>query len=139
MASGMKAGFRELGKFKTKLQKSDQLLLAASREMRQEGLKLIDEGFQSRTDPIGRKWKRRKKRKPWPILNKTLALRRGWKGQSNKTSFSFVNAVPYTVFHQKGTRKMVARKMVPDRSLSPKWRARMAKVYQKAASKHFSR
>lgn len=137
MASSFKAGYRQLGQFKTTLKRTDQLLLMTSRELAKEGLRLIDEGFEKRQDPLGHKWKRRKKRYPWPILNKTLALRRGWKTESNQHAFKFINPTFYTVFHQKGTRKMVARKMVPDRSLSPKWRARMHKVWLKQARKHY--
>lgn len=138
VATGFKKGFRQLGEFNQKLKKPHQLLLSASKAMHDEVKELIDEGYAQRRDPSGKKWARRKRRYPWPILNKTLAMRRGWKGTSNQHQFGFRNAVPYTVFHQKGTRFMVARKSVPENALPPRWRVRLRRVWLRTAKKHFN-
>jgi hypothetical protein len=137
MAKGFSGGFKALDRFRAKIAKADQLLLLTSKELQRESLKLIDEGFQNREDPSGQKWKRRKRSYPWPILNKTLQLRKGWKGEGNQHYFGFFNRTPYTGYHQMGTRKMVARKMVPDGALSRKWRARIRKAALRTAQKHF--
>lgn len=105
--------------------------------MNEETKLLIDDGFAKRQDPSGKRWARRKRRYPWPILNKTLALRRGWKAEGNQHYFGFRNAIPYAVFHQKGTANMVARKMVPEGALPRKWRDRIRKVWLRTAKKHF--
>lgn len=137
-SSDFKSGFRALSGFSTKLKQSDRLLLAQSAEMKPELLKLVDEGFDERKDPVGRRWKRRKKAYPWPILNKTLLLRKSWRArQAGRNGVYLTNPVYYAVFHQRGTRKMVARKMVPDQSLSPKWRSRLMKVWSKTNGKYW--
>ncbi len=137
-SSNFKSGFKALGTFRVKLEKSDDLLISMSKEMRQDVLALIDEGFEKRRDPIGRRWKRRKRAYPWPILNKTLAMRKGWRARSNgKRGTDLMNAVPYTRWHQWGTRKMVARKMIPDKRLSPRWRARLNKTWNRVCGKHW--
>jgi phage gpG-like protein len=137
-SSDFKSGFKALGQFRTKLEASDRLLLNHSKEMRRDVLALIDEGFEQRKDPVGHKWRRRKKRYPWPILNKTLALRKGWKATTaGKRGVDLTNRVPYTGFHQHGTPRMVARKMVPDQRLSPRWRHRLMKTWNRVNGKHW--
>jgi hypothetical protein len=73
-------------------------------------------------------------------MNKSLDLRHGFwvKVQKMGPKVIIGNDTSYTRWHQDGTRKMDARKMVPDKKLSPKWRARINKVLDKALKEHFS-
>jgi hypothetical protein len=137
VATGFKKGFKELGVFRHKLKTTHKMLLSASSEMHEAVKGLIDEGFAKREDPDGKKWARRKRKYPWPILNKTLALRKGWHGGSNQHGFEFRNAVHYAPYHQHGTIHMVARKMVPERALPRRWRDRLRRVWLRRAKKHF--
>jgi len=136
----------EFKRFIRRLEKSDEALLRSSQLIRKEALTLIDEGFRTKTDPVGRKWARRKswyslylKRggTPYPLMNKTLTLRQGWFVRVAKYACSFGNDAPYARWHQDSTRKMVARKMIPDKRLSPKWRARIVKILPQALKEHF--
>lgn len=143
----MKGG---LAKFARRLERSDEALLAAAQAIRKEFLILIDEGFRHKIDPIGRKWAKRKAwydeylrrgGKPYPLMNKTLTLRQGFyvttPSKRNGYKVKIGNDAPYTRWHQDSTRRMVARKMVPDRRLSPKWRARINKKLPEALAEHF--
>jgi hypothetical protein len=138
VATGFKNGFKQLGDFRVKLKKPHEMLRTASRDMHEEVKGLIDEGFAKRRDPSGKKWARRKRRYPWPILNKTLALRKSWTGTSNQHGFGFRSSIFYSRFHQEGTRYMTDRKQVPERALPTKWRVRLRKVWLRTANRHFN-
>lgn len=95
---------------------------------------LILEGFIRETDPRGRKWAPRKDSLPHPILDKTGAMKRGFEIDTRGANIVVQNNVlsaqgrPYPLFHQTGTSKMVARKPLPDRSLSPYWKKEFDKT-----------
>lgn len=98
---------------------------------------LIDEEFETSTDPRGIRWAPRvphPQNGSWPLLDKSGQMRRSFSVDVNGPRMVFRNQAvseqgrPYPFFHQKGTVKMVARKLLPDRYLSPKWRAAMKKV-----------
>jgi phage gpG-like protein len=95
---------------------------------------LILEGYIRETDPRGRKWAPRKDSLPHPILDKTGAMKRGYEIDMRGANIVVENNVvsdrgrPYPLFHQTGTSKMVARKPLPDRSLSPYWRSEFDKT-----------
>ncbi len=95
---------------------------------------LILEGFIRETDPRGRKWAPRKDALPHPILDKTGKMMRGFEIDTRGVQLVVVNNVvsekgfPYPRAHQEGTRKMVARKPLPDRAMPPHWRAEFDKT-----------
>lgn len=98
---------------------------------------LIDEEFETATDPRGIRWAPRvphRQDRGWPLLQKTGEMRRSFTVDVGGPRMTFRNSAvseqgrPYPFFHQRGTVKMVARKILPDRYLSPKWRAAMRKV-----------
>lgn len=89
---------------------------------------LIEEGFIRETDPTGHKWAPRKDSKPHPILTKSGAMRRGFEIDLRGALIVTSNVVsdkgrPYPLFHQKGTKKMPARRSLPSRGLPSHWRA----------------
>jgi phage gpG-like protein len=89
---------------------------------------LIEEGFIRETDPTFHKWAPRKDSKPHPILTKSGAMRRGFEIDLRGALIVTSNVVsdkgrPYPLFHQKGTKKMVARRVLPVRGLPSHWRA----------------
>lgn len=143
--AGSKGGLRS---FARRISTSDEALLRAAERIRKEFLILIDEGFRDKVNPVGQKWKPRKAwysaylargGRPYPLMNKTLKLRHGFWVKVQKLGPKIVigNDAPYTGFHQDGTRYMVARKMVPDQRLSPKWRSRINKILGEALAEHF--
>lgn len=89
---------------------------------------LIEEGFIRETDPTFHKWAPRKDSKPHPILTKSGAMRRGFEIDLRGALIVTSNVVsdkgrPYPLFHQKGTKKMTARRVLPVRGLPSHWKA----------------
>ena len=89
---------------------------------------LIEEGFIRETDPTGHKWAPRKDALPHPILTKTGAMRRSFqidlRGALIVTNPTVsAQGRPYPLFHQTGTSKMPARRVLPVRGLPSHWKA----------------
>jgi len=126
-----------LERLRSRLEHSDDLLLTASNVIRGVVRAQIQRTFVEHRDPIGRAWAPRKHSYPWPLLQKTGAMRRGWYVRKQGLSTVFGNSMPYTRFHQDGTSRMDARKMVPDQRLSPRWRAEIDRVLPRALRQYF--
>lgn len=68
-------------------------------------LKLIEGEFDTQRDPYGSKWKR-KNQYPWPILNKSGALKSSFKGYDYKAGVEIESTSPYFKY-QNPVRKMI--------------------------------
>jgi phage virion morphogenesis protein len=125
---------RELQALKTKLDAlRPQSLAKLSKKLAKETLNLIEEGFRDQSDPYGNRWaalkapRRRGKargrtRGGHRILSDTGGLKRFRVQRADGAGFKIAATVDYAVYHQSGTRKMVARRVVPDESgLPPAW------------------
>lgn len=89
-------------------------------------LDLVDEGFERRADPYGNPWAPRKPPTgPWPLLEKTRAMRTNYFALVNGGRVTLTNDLAYPGYHQTGTSRMVARKTVPDGPLPSAWEARI--------------
>ena len=77
--------------------------------------KLIDEGFVSNSTPYGEQWVRGG-RYPWPVLQKTGAMRAGFHVETNSAGVKVTNPVEYATYQNNGTRYISANAMVPDNS-----------------------
>lgn len=86
-------------------------------------LDLVDEGFRTRSDPYGFPWQERKDGLSHPLLEETRAMRTNFFSLVSGGTVRLENGIPYTGFHQHGTRYMPAREMFPDGPLPPKWKA----------------
>jgi hypothetical protein len=99
---------------------------------------LIAEGFQKKVAPGGQAWKPRKDSLPHPLLDKSGAMKRGFEIDTYGPRLVIKNEAvseqgrPYPWFHQTGTSKMPARKVVPDRTLSSRWKSQVNKTIAKA-------
>jgi hypothetical protein len=88
---------------------------------------LIEEGFIRETDPTFHKWAPRTRPYPWSILSKSGAMRRGFEIDL-RGSLIIKNEVvskqgrPYPRFHQEGTSKMSARRVIPQSGLPAHWK-----------------
>lgn len=138
MNSKQKAALRQIEAFKTQVKKTPVMIAAMSREMSFAIKDLIEEGFDTRTDPDGKKWKRRKKAQPWPILSKTKEMRNSFRVKGTKEVIDITNSVERTKFHQYGTKNMVARKMVPGKKMSKKWAKRLDKIARAQFQRHYA-
>lgn len=92
-------------------------------EMSDRALALVAEGFAKESDPFGRRWAPKKRDDGRPILRgETNRLVQYRKAFVNQHGFRVESRAPYARYHQTGTRKMVARPMVPvGNRLPPKW------------------
>lgn len=85
---------------------------------RRELAKSNAENFTAGGLPSGSRWSPRKRAYAWPILResddlfKSLSSLRGPANQVGLTSAYFGTEIEYAKFHQYGTRKMAARKVV---------------------------
>jgi phage gpG-like protein len=120
-----------------KLQKLSTEGKAVAREaIRSEVTRLIEEGFEQRVEPRGRAWEPRKKFYPWPILEKTGALRRGIRVDAQTSDIKVTADAPYANVHQTGWRqggeRQAARQFVPMKVMPLRWKKRIDAVVRLA-------
>jgi len=85
---------------------------------------LIVAGFQNSENPYGQKWKPLKYRTGQPLVD-TGTLRASF-GVSSAGGYADVGSrVNYAAYHQDGTAKVPARKMIPDAGTPNKWANQM--------------
>lgn len=132
---------KSLKRWQQQLGSVDKVLANMSAAMAEEALELVAEGFATQTDPYGKPWKEKSVDDGRSILvGKTARLRRGWhKLNSGRSGFTISPSVDYAGFHQRGTKRMVARMMVPSRSrgLPAKWRNALNAVAVEHLAAHF--
>jgi phage gpG-like protein len=106
---------------------SGRLRQAAAGAIRDTVEILIDEQFDARAEPTsGDQWAPRvPPTGSWPILEKTGRMRRSYHVSATTTGVTVTNSTDYAGFHQTGTARMVARKVLPDGDLPGEWRARI--------------
>lgn len=140
MSIRVKVDDRELRRFRAKFRRTPALLEALSVNVGEEFLGLVQDGFREERDPWGRGWK---KPKAVPdgrplLVGKTTRLRRSWHiERTARGVITIASGVVYAKYHQTGTRRMVARKMVPDDELPPAWNAALQETAQEVLSRHF--
>lgn len=75
-------------------------------------IKVIDQNFGSHGGVWG-KWKRRKKAYPWQMLEKTGAMRRGFRSKVSPKQAEISNTQPYFKYHQsRRPRKYLPRRVM---------------------------
>jgi phage gpG-like protein len=134
-------GFAKLAAWRKLFEATPELLEAISVSGAEEMISLVKDGFRDETDPYGKKWARKKKKNGRKILSgKTSRLKGGWHyKRADKGGFTISPSVDYAAYHQTGTRRMVARKMVPDsRGLPREWSKKLEEVAKEALEQHFT-
>jgi hypothetical protein len=114
----------EVGKFADKLAALGEpaFLERLARGMAERTLDLVDQGYQQRQDPYGMRWTTTKQKNP--ILERTGYFRSGWGiRRADSRGFTISSAAEYGEYHQTGTRRMVARKTVPEGDSLGIWEA----------------
>jgi len=121
----------------------EQARLIASVQFRMNVLKNLAEaarteivlGFATSTDPYGNRWaplkaKPGSRRYGGQPLRDRGILQNSFNVEPTATGI-LIRAVIYAGFHQYGTRRMVARRMVPvDNNLGPRWRRSFYRVIE---------
>lgn len=88
----------------------------------EEAHELVDEGFAGSHAPDGSPWAPLKVRAGQPLRD-TGRLQRSFTKSVSSTGFIIRFSAAYGGFHQGGTSRMVARKMLPDSTLPARWAA----------------
>lgn len=79
-----------------------------------EMVRQIGIGFDTRSDPYGNYWAARQRSYPWPILEKTGALRASYRIVSvGPDHVRVASNSPYAGFHQFATVNLPFRRMIP--------------------------
>jgi phage gpG-like protein len=98
-----------------KLAAMPEHLPALAKAIGDEAIDLVKQGFADRTDPYGAQWADKADGSACFLVGPTGNLKDGWHTKEISASQVVIGpAVYYGAFHQGGTRKMKARKMVPD-------------------------
>lgn len=115
--------FVSLEAFADKLARAgDEAIPHIAREVATEMENLSAEGFRKQADPYGAKWAPRKSGGGGAILVQTGAMRGSLHSSASGNTASVGYGTGYATYHQNGTSRMVARKLVPDRGkLPPAW------------------
>jgi hypothetical protein len=99
--------------------------------MAEAALGLVAEGFSREADPFGNRWAPKKRDDGRRILrgetNRLIQFRKQF---VNQHGFRVTSLAPYARYHQSGTRRMVARPMVPRGNRLPaKWSSEFRGVF----------
>jgi phage gpG-like protein len=103
-----------------------------------EAVKQYRHGFSAKVDPYGTPWARRKREVPWPLMERTGDLRDDVRLETDEHRVRLEAQMPYGVFHQHGTRNMVARRIVPTQARGlGEWHAPLVEAATDAMRKVF--
>lgn len=103
----------------------------------EEVIELVREGFERESDPYGAKWAGLKSRSG-RILQDTGGLRSSFHRKAlSETSTTVGAGKSYARYHQDGTKRMPARKMVPDGDIPGEWRSRINEIAALAIKQAF--
>jgi hypothetical protein len=97
-----------------------------------KGQQQLDRGFDAARSPHRRKWKKRKRNYPWPILQKTLALRTGTTAKATRRGVSYGFKASYGKYHLR------SRPFVPTKTIPKRWRGAYARIAQDKMREHFA-
>lgn len=98
--------------------------------MADAALGLVAETFGRESDPFGTHWKAKKRPDGRAILRGETNRLVHWRKQFvNQHGYRIASKAPYAGFIQKGTKRMVARRMVPSGRLPAKWASEFRGVF----------
>ncbi len=133
---------KRLQEWQKALGSTNELLQAMSRDMAEEAVGLIRDGFRSQINPYGKPWQAKKVDDGRAILSgKTSNLRTGWHvTRAARGGFTVSPSVAYAVHHQFGAprRNIPQRMMVPGKGRLPsKWAEAFKASNQEFLAAHF--
>lgn len=134
-------GARDLARLQRQVKRAPRLLDAIGLQVGEEFLGLVQDGFREQRNPFGRAWAPKKRPDGRAILvGRTTRLRRSWHlERTARGVITIASSVVYTPHIQHGTRRMVARKMIPDDELPPSWNAALNETAIELLELHFKR
>ena len=108
----IKGDFSGMHRILSKLSNMRNLRAAIQKNVAAEALRQVQLGFKTGTDPDGVPWAPLKHRVGQP-LRKTGRLNRSFNARPSGQGIAIGTNVVYAQYHQRGTRRMVARRMLP--------------------------
>lgn len=126
--------FAELQRIASRIRKLPRGLTKMAKAIGEEGVELVKRGFESTADPYGRGWAPLKCRKG-KILQATGQLRR-FRYRVQGTTAIIGGGADYGQYHQTGTKRMPARKMIPDQGMPKAWSSRLVEAAREAFEAH---
>lgn len=103
----------------------------------EKALALVQDGFHKETDPYGSNWAAKKYQNGRKILVDSGTLQSSFEMESSPEGFTIRNDTPYAGYHQSGTDRMVARKMIPDEGSLGDWEEPLREVMQEFFESNF--
>lgn len=95
-------------------------------------------GFDDSAAPDGSAWAALRWRRGRPLVL-TGKLSKSFRKRVFAGGFAIESSVPYAGFHQGGTRRMTARRMLPREGTIPEpWRAAFERILDATVAKHFA-
>ena len=136
------AFFRFLDRFQDQLRKAPRNVLRdVSRQLAEETLDRVKDGFRREANPYGEPWDEKKVPDGRKVLSgKTGRLKQYHVKALSDTSFTVGPIVDYGRYHQSGIRRMPARKMVPEspRGLPKDWERDFEEIVADVLDEHFT-
>lgn len=132
--------FGKLAAFGRQLATAPRVLDTLSRNLAEESLTLAAEGYRAARDPYGAAWAPRKSRGGGrALLVRTGAMRNSASvAAATKRFFIIAYTMAYARFHQRGTRRMARRSVLPrGGNLPGSWAASYAEVVDEIMEAHF--
>lgn len=132
MGINVRGDASELRSLIAALESPRKVLKLVARAMAEEAIELTREGFSRESDPNGKGWA--PTQRGGRILQDTGRLRNSFRVMHvNARGFQIGTTVEYSGYHQAGTRRMPARKQLPDKGRLPrKWKARLGEAAEDA-------
>lgn len=131
--------FKTLQKWANQVATAPDVLDDIGENLGEEAIELVKEGFENERDPYGKPWAKLKRR-TGRILQDTGRLKGSYnRVYANRTGFKIATGVKYAQYHQRGTARMVARRMVPNATLPAEWRKRFVEVAGLVLEAHFTK
>lgn len=143
--AGVVGDFAELDRLRKAFEGlSRQGMHEVSKVLAAEALHQLDEEFEESRDPYNRPWappKRRKRgtlRAAKPLID-TGRMRSSFHARPRRGGFVVSTDVRYAGYHQKGTRRMVKRQMLPEKRLGPRWAPALEEAAREWRRQRFGR
>lgn len=129
---------RQIGRLEELLGKLAKIPSPVAKDVAPQISALVQKQFKEGTDPYGRPWRKlmrstlNRGRTP-PPLTDTGKLRDGTKAYAIGNAVHVVVGMPYGYFHQVGTRRMVARRILPQAGMPKAWNEALKTSFRKLA------
>lgn len=108
--------------------RAKRFLESLSKDMSEEALSLVHEGFDRGIEPSGRPWPKGKKRGGRELI-KLGNLKDSWQARSSYEQAEVYSTAPYAGYLHRGTQYIKPHKMIPSGRLPLRWKQRLQPIF----------